>query len=98
VVLREQFKQACMAERRECHLCGGELGPIDYSGPHGSPMSFELDHLIPVSSQDGERYALEPSLFRASHALCNRRRSSGEVPVSEPGSENDGLGVHSEQW
>jgi hypothetical protein len=65
------------------------------AGSHGSPCAFELDHITPIS-QD-ERLALSPMNFAPSHAVCNRRRSNGEV-VSEPGSERGGLGEASEDW
>ena len=81
-----------MSARRPCAFCGGA---IDYTLPHGSPWSFEVDHSIPVSA--APELALDTSLWRPSHALCNRRGSGGGE-VADPAAANGGLGVASEQW
>jgi hypothetical protein len=48
--------------------------------PHGHPEAFEVDHLIEVARLEAEgrpEVALEPSLWEASHSLCNTKRASG---------------------
>jgi hypothetical protein len=88
--LRAKFRRQRSAKRAPCHICN-EL--IYYGLKHGDPRAWELDHYIPVSDPvDGERLALEPSNFRASHALCNRRRAALLVD------DDDELGVPSEDW
>lgn len=54
-----------------CHLCLGALGPIDWDGPPGAPLSFEADHKIPLN-KGGDLRAV--SNLACSHSVCNRRR------------------------
>ena len=73
-VLRADFRKQSMAARAPCWLCGNG---INYGARSGTPRAFELDHAIPVSV--APELALEPSNFRASHAVCNRRRQAGDA-------------------
>ena len=101
VVLRERFRAQCAAENRPCHICSESINYGLKAGTHGDPRAFELDHYEPVVSAPA--LALEPTNFRASHAVCNRRRAAAGGPDGlgvgvGPGSENDGYGVPSEDW
>ena len=103
--LRAPFKRKCRAEGRGCAICEGDLGDIDYEargGVGGDPLAFEVDHLIPLSTPEGERLALEVSLWRASHALCNRRRLNAEAGVESESDDDDWMireiGTPSEAW
>ena len=65
---------------------------IDYNARSG-PRAFELDHYVPVSVDP--TLALEPSNFRASHSLCNRRRQAREAEGIET---VPATGIPSEDW
>lgn len=56
-----------------CAICGGAL---DYTLPHTDPMSYQLDHLVPVAlgGKDGI------SNSRPSHRTCNRTKGAKLVP------------------
>ena len=91
LTLREQFRQRCIAERRECWF--GD-GPIDWSLRHPDPGSFELHHIEPVALRPD--LELVPSNFAASHKICNRLNMAaydpdgvGDVPDT---------GIASEEW
>ena len=72
-----------MAGREPSWLCST---PINY-GISSGPRAFELDHAIPVSV--APELALEPSNFKASHSLCNRRRQASDVvPLTGEPSED----------
>lgn len=55
-----------------CHLCGEA---IDYSLPRTDPMSYQLDHLVPVAlgGKDGI------SNSRPAHRACNRTKGAKTV-------------------
>jgi hypothetical protein len=106
-VLRQNFKNQCMARREVCWICEGA---IDYSLKYPDPMSFSLDHFVPVSVD--ESLALTPSNFRCSHLQHNQMRAAGfnEFDASSPDpwptaivdgvevSYNPYLGPPSEVW
>ena len=54
-----------------CALCGQ---PIDKGLATPHPMSFEVDHIVPVS-RGGSLYAWDN--VQATHRSCNRRKSNG---------------------
>jgi len=57
-----------------CHICGE---PIDYSLPPSSaPLSWEPDHLLPVSIAPELEFDLLN--IAPSHMSCNRRRGAGD--------------------
>ena len=71
-----------------CAICGK---PIDYTLPSGDPMSFELDHIVPVA-QGGAEYDI--SNCQAAHRICNQRKGALKArPTSIPGSF-----PHSAEW
>ena len=54
-----------------CHLCGLPIDP-DLVAPH--PMSFSVDHVVPVSMGGAmhDRHNLRPA-----HRICNMKRGTG---------------------
>ena len=72
--------------RAVCHICGE---PIDYSLQNSTaPLSWEPDHLIPVSKNPALLYDLNN--IAASHMACNRRRGDG--------SHDNDIGMRSRIW
>lgn len=66
---RDRHRAVIRRDRPPCHLCHED---IDYSLRSPHPMSFEVDHVIPLDrggSDDLDNKA-------ASHRLCNRRKSN----------------------
>lgn len=71
--------RAALAEAQApCWICRefGRPGGIDYGLPHGHPLAFELDHLVPIS-RGGDPY--DPRNCAAAHRKCNRWRSDMSV-------------------
>lgn len=58
-----------------CGLCG-EV--IDLALPSTDPMSWEADHITPLSLGGAE---LDPANVRPAHKICNRQRSNKPVPA-----------------
>lgn len=79
---RDQYKGQ---DNVRCWLCG-EL--IDMSLPRTDPMSYELDHVKPVSLHPELRY--DPANGRPSHKQCNRSRGNRDP--------NPGLTRTSRDW
>jgi 5-methylcytosine-specific restriction endonuclease McrA len=63
--------QRLRAEGRVCHLCGLPIDP-ELQAPH--PLSFSLDHLVPLAL-GGARD--DPSNVAPAHRLCNMKRGTG---------------------
>ncbi|MFZ4264493.1 HNH endonuclease [Streptomyces arboris] len=58
------------AQRLPCWLCGHNIdGALDAK----HPMSFTLDHLVPLSKGGG---LLDPANARAAHRRCNSARGN----------------------
>jgi 5-methylcytosine-specific restriction endonuclease McrA len=53
-----------------CALCGN---PIDMEAPPYTPMSCEVDHIIPIS-RGGAAYDIDN--LQLTHAKCNRQKSN----------------------
>lgn len=72
--------------RAVCHICGER---IDYSlAPSTAPLSYEPDHLQPVSKCP--ELELDLNNVAAAHMRCNRQRGAGS---------NDGaIGQRSRIW
>jgi hypothetical protein len=77
-VLRDRFRRTCQAVGEPCWICeqNGDPAEIDYGLAYPDPLSWSLDHLEPVEISPEK--ALEPTLFRASHLVCNKRRGLAE--------------------
>lgn len=67
---RERLKRRALP----CHICGQ---PIDYTLKTPDPMSFELDHVVPVRTSPEREH--DPTNHAASHRTCNRAKWDGPV-------------------
>lgn len=67
---RDRYRRSVAQGRPPCHLCGED---IDYDAPHLDPLSFQIDHVIPLAK--GGRDVLEN--LAASHRKCNRAKADG---------------------
>lgn len=62
-----------------CHICGR---PIDYDLPSGTPGSFEIDEIIPVSKWQYGGFSSPRSAAECwenlapAHRLCNQLKSN----------------------
>lgn len=67
--LAERLKR----EEHVCWLCGLPIDP-ELKSPH--PMSFSVDHIVPVAPSFGGAVA-DPGNVRAAHRICNMKRGTG---------------------
>jgi hypothetical protein len=74
---RTEFKERCRSRNLPCHICHGELGPIDYSAEPQTSKAFELDHYKPVSTHPHLYYMV--TNWRPSHSACNRSRQAKKL-------------------
>jgi 5-methylcytosine-specific restriction endonuclease McrA len=58
------------AKQLPCHICGK---PIDYTLPGTEPMSFAMDHVVPLAFGG---HPLAMSNVRASHRRCNAAKGT----------------------
>lgn len=63
-------KRAIASKDPVCALCGC---PIDMEAPPKSPMSCEVDHIIPIS-RGGAPYDIDN--VQLTHSKCNRQKSN----------------------
>ena len=61
-----------------CHLCGQ---PIDPNLKYPDPMSFEVDHVVPLSL-GGDPWDIDG--LRPSHRLCNAQRGNRKYQQKTP--------------
>ena len=66
--IRDRDRRAIARHKPPCGICGGE---IDYALPHTDPMSYVVDHVIPLA-QGGEDVIGNK---QAAHRICNRMKS-----------------------
>lgn len=65
--LRKRYRVHAKRLGLPCAICAE---PIDYGTPSPDPMSFEADHIIPLSKGGADEWgALQPS-----HRVCNRAK------------------------
>jgi hypothetical protein len=94
-----QYQDAVARFRLECsthHNEDGTIGarcwldgdPINYSFRSPHPLSFSLDHAIPIRARPD--LILDPGPFRPSHPDCHCRRGTDEPALD--------LGEPSEVW
>lgn len=72
---RNILKRRYMANDLPCAYCGL---PIDFSAPPTSPLSFTVDHIIPVNSGGSD---VMENLVGA-HRACNLAKSDHIVPLT----------------
>lgn len=77
---RDLVKKRWAAEQRECHICKGAKGPIDYANT-GTALSCDLDHITAVSKGGS---VMDVSNWAPSHATCNRSKQAGDKPIAPP--------------
>lgn len=75
-----------------CALCGN---PIDMEAPAKSPMSLEVDHIIPVS-RGGDPYAIDN--LQLTHMRCNRQKSNHTQWDDDDFANSDNLCPISNNW
>ncbi len=75
-----------------CALCGN---PIDMEAPAHSPMSCQVDHIIPVS-RGGSPYDIDN--LQLTHAKCNHQKSNRLREDYEELNESDNLCPLSNNW
>ena len=74
---RNKLRARIKALGLPCHICGR---PIDYSLPPGTPMSFEVDEIVPVS-RGGD--PLDMANCAAAHRICNQRRGNKPLRTAQ---------------
>ena len=67
--LRDRARALVRRSGSDCHICGL---PIDYTLKSPDPMSFEVDHKVPMAVDPS--LAAVPSNWAASHRRCNRAK------------------------
>ena len=75
---RDAHRKAIARSRAACHICGQ---PIDYDLPSTDPMSFVVDHVIPLAKggSDDDHDNLKPAHHDVPCEVCGQRcnRSKG---------------------
>ena len=61
---RDAHRRAIARSAAACHICGR---PIDYTLPHTDPMSFVVDHIVPLAKGGSD----DLSNKAAAHKDCN---------------------------
>ena len=79
---RDRDRAAIAASKPPCYLCGE---PIDYTLPYLHPMSFVVDHIIPLAraKDDAHRRQLDTLANKAAaHRECNsKKRARDYAPI-----------------
>lgn len=65
---RDKHRTTIARAQPPCHICGQ---PIDYTLTHPDPMSYVVDHLMPVAKGGPDTLANK----RAAHRSCNRAKA-----------------------
>lgn len=68
--MREDLRKRVWAMQDDCGVCGR---PVDKALQSGSPLSPELDEIIPVA-RGGSPYDIEN--LQLTHRICNRRKGA----------------------
>lgn len=77
---RDKHRRAIAKNKPPCHLCGGE---IDWTAPHLDPLSFTIDHVIPIAKGGLDELFLPdgtPQIV-AAHRKCNRDKGDGGAEI-----------------
>ena len=85
-------KRAIASKDPVCALCGVA---IDMEAPAKSPMSCEVDHIVPVS-RGGAPYDIEN--VQLTHMKCNRQKSNHLKEDYEEMGVSDNLCPISNNW
>jgi len=65
---RDRHRRAIARNQPDCALCGL---PIDYTLPTPHPMSYEVDHIVPIAQGGADNLHNK----QAAHRRCNRAAS-----------------------
>lgn len=74
---RTRHRRAIARGRPPCGICGD---PIDYSLRSPDPMSFEVDHIVPIAKGGPD----ELDNKQAAHRRCNQAKSDRHDYEPEP--------------
>jgi len=69
---RDRDRARIRATKAACGICGR---PIDYLLPHDDPMSFTVDHIIPLAKGGADRIDNK----QAAHRTCNSTKRARTV-------------------
>jgi HNH endonuclease. len=64
---RDRDRARIRATKANCHICGE---PIDYTLRTPDPMSFEVDHVIPLAKGGADNITNKA----AAHRACNSKK------------------------
>ena len=67
--IRDRHRKTIARDEPPCGICGD---PIDYTLPHGEPLSFVVDHIIPYSVSNDDSLTNK----QAAHKACNSLKSA----------------------
>jgi 5-methylcytosine-specific restriction endonuclease McrA len=76
--VRDKLRAAVRQGEPACHVCMGAHGPINYDAHHLDPLSFTIDHIVPLFA--GGEDVIEN--VAAAHRQCNRAKGAS-VPTSQ---------------
>lgn len=62
-----RLRRRIASTKAACHICGN---PIDYTLKWPDPMSFVVDHVVPIAKGG----AHDLSNAKAAHATCNSKK------------------------
>lgn len=74
---RDRHRAAIARAKPPCHIC---LGEIDYALPHTDPMSYVVDHIIPLTRGGTDEIENKQS----AHRTCNRTKGASLPEDSRP--------------
>jgi len=74
---RDRHRKLVARGRPPCHLCGEE---IDYAASHLEPLSFTIDHIIPIAKGGAD----DIDNLAAAHRKCNRDKGDGGSAIKAP--------------
>jgi len=77
---RDRHRKLAARGHPPCHICGE---PIDYNAGHLEPLSFQIDHVIPLEKGGPDEMFLPdgtPQIL-PSHRKCNREKGAGPREV-----------------
>ena len=75
--VRDRDRRAIARTKPPCGICEQE---IDYSLPHLDPMSFVVDHVVPLNKGGADTIDNK----QAAHRSCNRTKSDRLADESGP--------------
>ena len=74
---RDRHRRTLARNKPPCGICGHE---IDYELPYLHPLSYVVDHIIPINK--GGEDVIENK--QAAHRACNRAKSDNLIEEQKP--------------